>query len=916
METAYIIKWLSDISDIKSAARQVNEVNRRMAKNLTGTYAKATSIVGTSLKKISKTKIQMEGGKEATRTVQQLGTVMQTSTGKFQEFTETTTHVNGALQSTKGTLKDVTGQYAKTSVETAKASKNFSTMGANLKQLAGRALLTIPVWTAFRSIMQGVSKGIKEGTKALIEQDRALQKAKRNLGGTTEEIAKNFEILKRTTQEFSLESGESIDNIVTAFQRFSTTGLDFETSMSGAIASTKTAVLLFGETEEVANSVARAFRVLGGRTDEFTSKGEELESFLALISELWKTNAFEVGEFASAIERIAPTAKSANISLHETAILLSAIQTAGIRGSRAGRLLSTAITQMEKNFDKFNKVLGVNVRSVDTTFERLMMIADAVNEIKKSDPVKAGQAITKLFGRRSGDIVKALSSMSEEIKKMVGTKGDIIKFQQEFEAIKKEAFLQVKIFKNLRTEIQKALVIGATGGENFADGMLRINEVLKSIKTNAKQAGDAFRTMFGFGDVGIFAGIIAGGDKLKEQFKKIPKEIQKSIVEAFDFVIPMDVKAMFPDLFLTEELADKIVNNMQENIKKSLETQAKTEIAPEDVFKLSEVILSSELERLETQGALNSELLKAESLLRKQLGIEQEGIELVKDKLELERELRAERELQSRLSSTSIKLFDIAQEEGTSVAKRIGEVLSGEFDFSTFVKKGGKELEVFKKNFEDIFKQQQAEAFFKGETVPGAKGLKGGAGIVLPVADEGIRGTGIIYAKATSAFETAVKVFSNAVDKAKTPDKQVDTRDTSISGLSKAIDKSPFTMENEIAKLMEDYFSGRTSVRQQDTASRPFTGENEIAQAFEVAKANKYFASGKGVLSASTKAGEVKIEPSITTSITVEPKIDVSSLDKAEALIIEGITKQMSRVGSKIYNSLVTALTGKQNKVL
>ena len=50
--------------------------------------------------------------------------------------------------------------------------------------------------------------------------------------------------------------------------------------------------------------------------------------------------------------------------------------------------------------------------------------------------------------------------------------------------------------------------------------------------------------------------------------------------------------------------------------------------------------------------------------------------------------------------------------------------------------------------------------------------------------------------------------------------------------------------------------------------------------------------------------------------MSVTAEIDISNLDKAEAMIMDKLTKELSRAGSQIYNSLVAALTGKQNKIL
>jgi hypothetical protein len=84
-----------------------------------------------------------------------------------------------------------------------------------------------------------------------------------------------------------------------------------------------------------------------------------------------------------------------------------------------------------------------------------------------------------------------------------------------------------------------------------------------------------------------------------------------------------------------------------------------------------------------------------------------------------------------------MKLFDIAKTEGVDVAKAIGDVLSGKSSFETFNQIGGKNLDVFKKEFADLFKQQQALQFFKGNTVSGEPGLQGGFGISIQ--EPGIR---------------------------------------------------------------------------------------------------------------------------------------------------------------------------------
>ena len=799
MGSEYIIKYVADMTDAVSGAKRVESINKDIAQTISTDFKKAVRVVGTSVDKLSEKPIKIDG-QQATQQVKTLGTVIQTADGRFQEFTKTQTFVNGKLKNTQGSLKDVSGQFARTSVETAKAKKNFIGLGENLKRLAKRAALTIPIWLALRATMQAVSQVLRDGGKALIDQDRALQKARRNLTGTSEDMKRNFNTLKKTTQDFSLVTGESVGNIITAFQRFATTGLDFETSMRGALASTKTAVLLFGETEQVANSVARAFRVLGGRTDEYATKGEELESFLALISELWKTNAFEINEFASAIERIAPTAKSANLSLNETAILLSAIQTAGIRGSRAGRLLSSSILQMEKNFDKFEKTLGVNLRTVDSTFKRLQLVTGAIEELNRVDPVKASQAVTQLFRIRGGQVVKALTAMNVEIKKMTNTKGDLIKFNQEFENVNQQVFRQVERFKNLRTEIGKTFLVGVTGAEDFAGALKEINTSMEKTRSRSQATGEILKNAFTFG--GIFKTLDLA---IEEQSKLLPKKLQKLFkISTKAVVSPGQALFDLGELFDAEgEIdLDNFTQQTEKQIKDAVERGfknaeiAKISVAPEDQFRIAEAILESELDRLKVQGALSSELLKAEDILRKQLSIEEKGLQAVEQRLSLEKAIREEKRLQSRLGSESIKLFDIAKTSGVDVAKKLGDVLAGEIDFGQFVRRGGKALEVFQQEFADIFKQQQALSFFRGETVAGG-GLRGGG--TINISEESIRKMGLSGARTARAETAATGIFARTQQITAKVDAPINiTADIDISKLDEVKD----TFVSEVAKQL------------------------------------------------------------------------------------------------------------------
>jgi hypothetical protein len=200
----------------------------------------------------------------------------------------------------------------------------------------------------------------------------------------------------------------------------------------------------------------------------------------------------------------------------------------------------------------------------------------------------------------------------------------------------------------------------------------------------------------------------------------------------------------------SEKLSD--VDKTKKDIIKTLqEEQTRIQAITLDYEKqkqIANVILDDYLKRLQLQGKTNAEILQAEIYRRKQLGLDQNEIDNLQRKLALERERSKEKRLQNKIGSDSEKLFDISQEFGVDMARQIGDVLAGEIDFSNFIRRGGEAVDVFKDKFADVFKQQQMQAFFRGDTVPGLEGLRGGS--MINIAEQGLRTPVSRYDSATA----------------------------------------------------------------------------------------------------------------------------------------------------------------------
>lgn len=805
--TEYIIKYLSDTKSAVVGAKELETLNSQIAKTIGSNYANATKIIGTDLKKISTQKIQIDG-KDAVREVQQLGTVAQFTDGSFQKFAQTQTLINGKVVSTKGSLADVTNQFRQTNLEVAKGDKFFSQLGNNIKQLAARAILTIPIWLALRAAVTGTLSAISGSFQNLLTTSLALQKAKVNLQGTVQEISAQFERLKTDTRNLALETGISQEKIIAAFQKFATVGFDYETAMAGATNATKLSVVLQGDAIETANAFARSMRVLIDRSKEAKPASEQMADAMGLTLELWRTNAFELNELTEGLEKFAGTARTMNMTTAQTITLLATLGTAGLRGSQAGTLLRTSIQKLVENLDKLAGAVGVKFnKEMDSAYDVLLRVIeqiDILNQTSKLAP-EATEAIAEIFGGvRGGQPIRALVALREELLKNIELLPDLGKFGDSFKEAQGVLGTVVARLRTTNAEIGKAFLTGLLGADEFNEALEKVVKKLQEIQENAEGFGRVIQGTFN-----IAKGIenIIEAQPLNIRIKIDPgltQQFQDQISLALKGALPKKQTAvLFSELLEAQTLGidlgidPGLINSTIQAIRQQLlalqevnkakkettletEKQRKQEEQLEKVFlnkedylrfeqaarkelsalglteieiesrmldlrtkrdqftekdiklqqeliehlsRLEEIELSrsrskglvdNQLEILRLQGATNVQLVQQRIELERLYGINQSRADLLRNELELQKEITKEQLDQNKLSSDSVKLFEIAQKYGIQAVTPIADLLAGKLDITSF-RPGAKFsnlMPVVEEFFPALLKQLQAVKFF------------------------------------------------------------------------------------------------------------------------------------------------------------------------------------------------------------
>jgi len=430
--------------------------------------------------------------------------VDQTVTSSFNKAGQSVRNVTTIFEQ-HGRKSTVAFREVAGSVNLSDASlKNFGESagkaGINLGQLISRAAVTIPTWFLLRSAIMGVFTGIRDGITNLVSFDLALQKVKRNLSGTPEEITSNFGIMKKEITAFSLETGKSTEEIASAVKNFATIGFNFKDSLSAGLDATRLSILLFGEAGETANAFASAMKLLVKEGKDVPSTQQQISEAFALTAELAKNNKDNLSELTQGLNKFSATAASANLSTKETITLLLTLATAGRSGAMSGTLLSTTFNNLLTNLDKVSKSFGIEFNpAVDSGFKTLMKILDVSEKIAQQ-PGGEVQVIEKLKdvlgGERGTKIVSSLLAVNDILKENMKVTGDVARFHQDVNTVLESESGQAGILGNAMKEMGKNFVTSVVGAKDFLGALKEINAFVKEIKPAFSTLGTMLHNSF------------------------------------------------------------------------------------------------------------------------------------------------------------------------------------------------------------------------------------------------------------------------------------------------------------------------------------------------------------------------------------------------------------------------------------
>lgn len=388
---------------------------------------------------------------------------------------------------------------------TTQAGASFRAMGASAKQaeidvgkLASRAMVTIPVWLALRTVFMGFLNILGDGMKRIIEFDAAMAK----MGALTSDFSEKTKgMMSESLTKLIRETGRSVNEVSDAYAKIAETGQNAATSIAGTEVAMKLSVGTFADSAKTARLLIDLYNVFGDTMTGLSTPLEKMQSIAGTFAILWKRNAGTLDEYINGMSTFGGVAKQWGLSMEQSILLVTTLHNAMQRSSTSGTQLARALYDMTKNRNAVASFLGDKefARTSGDNFERLLAI---IKKLKAGSTGENLVQVQEMFGTKSEKGILGLVSVSDKLLKVWSEIKDLplaekVKvlddlFQQQSDTID----MQIKRFQQLAVEMSAAFLAGLTGFDKSVQGMKDLNDYMENtLIPTVKALGEALRVV-------------------------------------------------------------------------------------------------------------------------------------------------------------------------------------------------------------------------------------------------------------------------------------------------------------------------------------------------------------------------------------------------------------------------------------
>ncbi len=478
---------------------------------------------------------------------------------------------------------------------TGKAGKS---MGDVIGNLAKRALLTIPVWLAFRAVLMGIVRTIGNMIRANLDFEDGLARIRTVMQGTAGAINRDIAIMKNVILDMASKTSLGLKDLSEVMYYLKTANLSALESMS-AFPHVVQAVLGTGaDVKTMVRAIAGAYNTMGKYMDSALTPFEKFQEIADALTYTFATQEVEMNELVAGYTKFAPYVSGLEDDFTTLITIIGVLNTKMLKSGRTGRLLGRAILQISKNSKKLSSIFDIAF-DPDKPINFLNLLENIASKMKEGAKLtkKQGDAIQEVFATRAGVPIRLLVKDMETLIDAVKRAGvEASGFTKKIAEIRELTITrQMKRMGNILSVLSNNFMSGVYGAGSFAYSLQQLNDTLAKAGLPLKRYGQL---------IGWLWTNIARLALVMEEFSKVMKaptgELWNKIkpdlnplVKAFEEIEKAKLEPLTWQKFLKEnEIAVDQFNTLKETIE---EIEKKSE----EQIKNSKIQLDREKKRKE-----------------------------------------------------------------------------------------------------------------------------------------------------------------------------------------------------------------------------------------------------------------------------------------------------------------------------
>lgn len=304
-------------------------------------------------------------------------------------------------------------------LDTSKFRSGFSSALSDLKSFTSEGATVTQKLTSLQSAFSTIGGGLTKGVTlplvgvgtAAVKMATDFEKQMSEVQAISQASGSDFDRLKETAMDLGASTAFSASEVAAGMTEMAKAGWDTNQIISGMGGVLDAAAASGEDLASVSTVVADTVTGFGLAASDSTRVAD-------LLTQAANGGTIGINDLAESYKYISPIAKTMGFSIEDVTTAITALSTAGIKGSQAGTSLRTMLSQLNNPSEKVAAAmeeLGIDIADAQGNFYSLDDILSQMRStFKELTPEQQAYYANVLAGREGMSGLNAILSMSQE----------------------------------------------------------------------------------------------------------------------------------------------------------------------------------------------------------------------------------------------------------------------------------------------------------------------------------------------------------------------------------------------------------------------------------------------------------------------------------------------------------------------